>query len=60
MRLKGQEVVTKSWQEGNPHCVVIEGLAKLSPDVFGKIQNGPNKLVDFSKHISRQNVKSAK
>lgn len=60
MRLKRQEVVPKSWQEGNPHCVVVEDLAKLSPDIFGKIQNGPNKLVDFSKYTSRENVKSAK
>lgn len=33
-RLEGQEVITKTWQEGSPFSVVAEDLAIVSPDIF--------------------------
>lgn len=34
---EGQEVIIEVWQEGNLYFLVVEGLIKLSPDVFWKI-----------------------
>lgn len=46
--------------ERNPCYVVAESLARLSPAVTWKIQNIPNKLVDWAKKNSNQNVENAR